>query len=77
MVSLSEVCEVCRKLGWRCSRETIQKLVILMIIEGVFTSEQLKIISERTFSNSIRAAAKLKLAGVGKSEILSVVRVRL
>ena len=77
-IELKEIVDVCRKLGWRCGNaETIKNHVVLMIAEDIFTKEQLEKIAERTMSSRIRAAAKLKLAGASKSEILSVLEVRL
>jgi len=70
MILIKDVVEACKKLGWRCNMASIISLVVLMIAEGIFTQEQLKVIAEKASSAKIRRVAELKLAGASKEEIL-------
>jgi len=71
-IGLNEVVKACKELGWKgCQSENaVKNNVINIILGGVLTDEQLKKIIENTWSNHVRTAARLKLAGASKHDIV-------
>jgi hypothetical protein len=69
-IGINEIVKVCKENNLRCSESSIRRTVISMILNDVFTDEQLKKIAENTYSNAIRIAAEMKLKRMQNSDII-------
>jgi len=78
-IGLNEIAKACKELGWKgCQSENaVKSNVINLIIGGVLTEDQLKKIIENTWSNHVRIAARLKLSGASKSDIMLALEARI
>ena len=71
-IGLYEIARVCKELGLKgcLSESSIRRTIILMILNDVFTEEQLKKIVENTYSDTIRLVAEMKLRRMQNSDII-------
>ena len=78
-IGLNEVAKACKELGWKgCQSENaVKSNVINIILGGVLTDEQLKKIIENTWSNHVRIAARMKLNGASKHDIMLALEARI
>ena len=78
-IGLNEVAKACKELGWKgCQSENaVKSNVINIILGGVLTDEQLKKIIENTWSNKVRTAARMKLNGASKHDIMLALEARI
>jgi hypothetical protein len=78
-IGLNEVVKACKELGWKgCQSENaVKSNVINLILGGVLTEDQLKKIIENTWSNHVRIAARLKLSGASKHDVMIALEARI